>query len=666
VTYLTEDANVYEALKVQLIHSGGLLGNYFDDYAFTNLHTLGGGENVVDAMISFDWGHGEPLDAADNFPSSDYFSIAWAGYLYPPYSETYTIFTSIYGGSGVRLYLDGDLIIDQFDPLDGEADPFIIVQLTANTLFDLLIDFREETGRAKISLEWESASIVRTQIASEYLYYVKDIGGSGSSLEFVSNVSIVPAATLASACTVTGVGLTTAVAGAVTQLDIIAKDSYANTQTDAGNEETDFGSGGTVELVDGSGGTVSGTVSDSGNIGADGGYTATYTITDTSETYTLHITFNGAHVASSPYTVTVTPGTLNASVSSAVLLNSRAGETQTFTLNVRDTDVNLIDDVTTSISLLLTHSDGVTTVASSGIVDNADGTYDVSFNATKSGDYTPVITMDATTLTQHADITISNAIASASKSYVTGWSLGATGMPLASSTPVKKTAQLLDIYGEIISVLGGYHLYATLVDGAGVIEEQAVITPSPIGTTYDIDFTTPATADTYYLNVMLASGDDSTPDGLTGEYFNNRWLYDSPYSTQIDANLTIDWEDGLITQTAKNFVSIRWTGYIKPAYAEVYTFTISSDDGSRLYIDDTLVFDHYLDDAGTFSGTHDWTTAATTGLLYPIQIEYRENTGTANITLEWSSSSVPSEHIPQSVLFSGASHIKSSPFTLVV
>jgi len=165
---------------------------------------------------------------------------------------------------------------------------------------------------------------------------------------------------------------------------------------------------------------------------------------------------------------------------------------------------------------------------------------------------------------------------------------------------------------------------------------------------------------------MLASGDINTPDGLTGEYFNNRWLYDNPYSTQIDANLTIDWNDGLITQTAKNFVSIRWTGYIKPAYAEIYTFTISSDDGSRLYIDNTLVFDHYLDDAGTFSGTHDWSAATDTNLLYPITIEYRENTGTANITLEWSSASVASEHIPQSVLFSSATHIKSSPFTLVV
>merc|ERR1712013_538056 len=353
---------------------------------------------------------------------------------------------------------------------------------------------------------------------------------------------------------------------------------------------------------------------------------------------------------------------LSASLSGAVLVDGRAGVTQTFTLYVRDTSNNLIDDVTTAVSLLLTHSDGSTTVPSSGIVDNADGTYVISFVATKSGEYTPDITMDATTLTGITTVfNITNAIASASKSYVQGWSLGATGN-ININTAVTKTVQLIDIYDNNIAVTGGYYLYATLVDGVGAIETQAIITEDQDGQ-YLVDFTTPASADTYYLNVMLASGDTDTPDGLTGEYFNNRWLYDTPYSTQIDGTPTIDWGNGLITQTAKNFVSIRWTGYIKPAYAETYTFTIESDDGSRLYVDGMLVFDNYLDVAGTFSGTH---TSATTELLCPIQIEYRENTGYANITVEWSSASLSSEQIPQNVLFSSASHIKSSPFTVVV
>merc|ERR1719356_739052 len=140
--------------------------------------------------------------------------------------------------------------------------------------------------------------------------------------------------------------------------------------------------------------------------------------------------------------------------------------------------------------------------------------------------------MDGTALTTiTSSITISDAIASASKSYVVGWELGADAS-IASSTSIQKTIQILDIYSNILSVTGGYNFYVTLIDSSSSIADQADVTPGAAGT-YTIDFTAPS-AGTYYLNVMLASGDINTPDGMTGEYFNNRWLHGSPYSTQVD------------------------------------------------------------------------------------------------------------------------------------
>ena len=142
----------------------------------------------------------------------------------------------------------------------------------------------------------------------------------------------------------------------------------------------------------------------------------------------------------------------------------------------------------------------------------------------------------------------------------------------------------------------------------------------------------------------------------------------TPYNThaidtKIDKNISLNWNDGLITSTAKNFISIRWSGYIKPIYPETYHFIISSDDGSRLYIDNQVIFDNFLSNPGIFNGTF---TFNKENLLYPFKIEYRENTGNANITLKWQSLSQSLEIIPQNVLFSSASHIKSSPFTLTV
>eukprot|EP01084_Bolivina_argentea_P055627 101950_1 len=642
VQYVTTIASVYEALAVELIAVGGLLGNYYTDYSFTNLHSIYG-ENVVDAMVAFDWGHGPPLD---NFPASDYFSVQWIGYLYPPYSETYTIYTNIYGGSGIRLYINNDLLIDQFDPLQGEADPFIMIQLTANTFYDIQIAFREETGASKLSLEWESASISRTPIISDYLYYIKNIVS-------ISNLSIASSTTLASACTVTGTGLTTAIAGFDTTFSIIAKDSYGNIQTEAGNEATHF----KLYLMDDATNQINGSIT-----GTDGEYTARYTVSNTSQQYTLYITYNGANVASSPYTIVATAGNLSAVQSSAVLSNGRAGESQIFLLYVRDDNGNLIDNAAVSLSVLLTHVLTSSTVTTSDIVDHNTGIYTITYRTTLSGAYTPSISINGTVLsTITPTVNISEAMASPFNSYVKGWASGAVGS-LSTSTTIQKTVQLVDIYANIISVPGGYHFYVSLQNATMMVVTQGVITDGLNGT-YLVNFTVPSSSGTYYLNVLLASGDIDTADGLTGAYFNNRWLYDVPYNTQIDTNISLNWNDGLITETAKNFVSVRWSGYVQPSYAENYTFWITSDDGSRLYIDNELIFDDFLNNAGTFTGSYTFHTAQ---LLYPIKIEYRENTGNANITLQWQSASQSQQIIPQSALFSNASHIKSSPFTLTV
>lgn len=96
------------------------------------------------------------------------------------------------------------------------------------------------------------------------------------------------------------------------------------------------------------------------------------------------------------------------------------------------------------------------------------------------------------------------------------------------------------------------------------------------GGLYQLNYTA-SFAGTWILYVQLASGDINTPDGLTGAYYNNRWLYGSPILTQIDNNISQSWASGLVTTTAKDYVSVQWTGFIRPAYAESYNFTIISD-----------------------------------------------------------------------------------------
>ena len=66
-----------------------------------------------------------------------------------------------------------------------------------------------------------------------------------------------------------------------------------------------------------------------------------------------------------------------------------------------------------------------------------------------------------------------------------------------------------------------------------------------------------------------------------------------------------------ITPTGKDFVSIRGTGYVKPAFDEAYTFRIEVNDGARLWVDGDFVIDGYetVGEAGETYAVYDASTS---------------------------------------------------------
>ena len=132
--------------------------------------------------------------------------------------------------------------------------------------------------------------------------------------------------------------------------------------------------------------------------------------------------------------------------------------------------------------------------------------------------------------------------------------------------------------------------------------------------------------DEYELSIKQAHS-----GGLTGEYFNNRWLYGEPASTQLDHTVDLQWDaDGaVVTESGDEFGSIRWTGYIQPAFDEVYTFTVYVNDGLKLWVGDELLIDEYenevddsVDGYAEFSATT--SNALTANQLVAMKIEYQE------------------------------------------
>jgi hypothetical protein len=50
-----------------------------------------------------------------------------------------------------------------------------------------------------------------------------------------------------------------------------------------------------------------------------------------------------------------------------------------------------------------------------------------------------------------------------------------------------------------------------------------------------------------------------------------------------------EWGLGPVTDAGMDFVSVRWQGKVKPQFAEVHTFYVSSDDGAKLWVDNVVM-----------------------------------------------------------------------------
>ncbi|MFB6343710.1 PA14 domain-containing protein [Saccharicrinis sp. FJH62] len=142
---------------------------------------------------------------------------------------------------------------------------------------------------------------------------------------------------------------------------------------------------------------------------------------------------------------------------------------------------------------------------------------------------------------------------------------------------------------------------------------------------------------------------EGTGDGLKGEYYNGPAFNSFRYS-RVDPEINFDWgESNPGSPIRDDNFSVRWTGYIQPRYTEEYTFYLRSDNGRRLWINDQLIIDKWIND---YDVTYTGTITLQAMKKYPIKLDYFEEAGGANIKLWWSSSHETKEVIPQSQLYS--------------
>ncbi|MEN0128906.1 MAG: glycoside hydrolase family 3 C-terminal domain-containing protein [Brevundimonas sp.] len=193
-----------------------------------------------------------------------------------------------------------------------------------------------------------------------------------------------------------------------------------------------------------------------------------------------------------------------------------------------------------------------------------------------------------------------------------------------------------------VAVIGGGAGTGALTQGGGsaAVNPSAVVTPldglrtrAGAGTTITY---APGAArsdgalppiDTTYLTPATGAG-----HGLTAEYFAGTAQAGTPVATRVEPQVDSTWGAPPAAGLAATGWSARFTGKVTPPTTGTYTFSLTSDDGSRLFVNGQKVVDMWRDQGST---TKTATVSLTAGQPVSIQVDYYQAGGGANLTLGW-------------------------------
>ncbi|MCU1393205.1 MAG: hypothetical protein JWM34_1633 [Ilumatobacteraceae bacterium] len=265
------------------------------------------------------------------------------------------------------------------------------------------------------------------------------------------------------------------------------------------------------------------------------------------------------------------------------------------------------------------------------VIDPTTGS--LSGTPTTAGTYTIVATVaDAlgATATTTISVTVRARLATAAPTLIKGLvgaaytaSIAATGGSTpylwnATGLPAGITISTAGAISGSPTTAGSYPITFNVTDAVGATAQTTatlVVDPLPV------------------VVVPVPAGCPATSNGWQGEYFANATLTAPSTLCRDDAAVNFDWADGSpATGLPVDNFSVRWTR-TQAFTAGVYTFNIGSDDGSRLYIDNVLVFDRWVDQ-GYPSPVPTVTRSLAAG-PHTVVLEYYERGGSARASLTW-------------------------------
>lgn len=144
--------------------TNGLFASYYDQNGTQGAYFTGTVVENVDANVDFDWGGSNPIAG---IPGND-FSVRWVGELEVPSDGGYTFYTV--SDDGVRLYVDDNLVIQNWTEHSATTDTSATIPLLAGQRYNIVMEYYERGVEAEARLQWSGPGIAQQAIPTGNLF----------------------------------------------------------------------------------------------------------------------------------------------------------------------------------------------------------------------------------------------------------------------------------------------------------------------------------------------------------------------------------------------------------------------------------------------------------------------------------------------------------------
>ncbi|MFT3769521.1 MAG: putative baseplate assembly protein [Minicystis sp.] len=136
----------------------GLAATYYSNADFSGRRI-----RRVDATVDFNWGTGSPHPSI----GGDTFSVRWMAWISPATTGSYTFYTE--ADDGVRLWVDGELVIDFWKDTSAVSKESAPIYLSKGRRYAIRLEYYENGGAASVKLLWSGPNVPKAVIPSSVL-----------------------------------------------------------------------------------------------------------------------------------------------------------------------------------------------------------------------------------------------------------------------------------------------------------------------------------------------------------------------------------------------------------------------------------------------------------------------------------------------------------------